>query len=79
MHTNCSVLACRLHAAQEASWERVFDPVYPILFDLYHQLRTNVHWYFHPLSEPGLISASCQWTGLTPAGFQEAFRAVRGG
>ena len=26
-------------------------------------------------SEPGLISAGFQWTGSTPAGFQEAFRA----
>ena len=27
------------------------------------------HW-----SEPGSISAGFQWTGSTPAGFQEAFR-----
>jgi len=30
---------------------------------------------FTHLSEPGLISAGFQWTGPTPAGFQEAFRA----
>ena len=27
-------------------------------------------------NEPGLISAGFQWTGSTPAGFQEANRAV---
>jgi len=27
------------------------------------------------LSEPGLISAGFQWTGSTPFGFQEVFRA----
>jgi len=31
---------------------------------------------FTYLSEPGLISAGFQWTGSTPARFQEAFRAV---
>jgi len=31
---------------------------------------------FTHLSEPGLISAGFQWTGSTPAGFQEAFRAA---
>jgi len=35
-----------------------------------------VHFSFGPiLSEPGWISAGFQWTGSTPAGFQEAFRA----
>jgi len=28
-------------ATQEASWKRVFDPVYPLLFDLYHPLTPN--------------------------------------
>ena len=28
---------------------------------------------FTHLSEPGLISAGFQWTGSTPAGFQEVF------
>jgi len=52
-------------------------PVYTLLFDLYHSLQTNVHFSFVLiLSEPGLISAGFQWTGSTPAGFQEAFRAV---
>jgi len=32
---------------------------------------------FTHLSAPGLISAGFQWTGSTPAGFQEAFRAAR--
>jgi len=31
---------------------------------------------FTHLSEPGLISAGLHWTGSTPAGFQESFRAV---
>jgi len=30
---------------------------------------------FTHLSEPGLISADFQWTGSTPSGFQEGFRA----
>jgi len=30
------------YAPQEASWWWVFDPIYTLLFDLYHQLRTTV-------------------------------------
>jgi len=43
-----SKVSFKLFAAEEPSWEWVFDPVYPLLFDLYHQLRPNVHFYFHP-------------------------------
>ena len=33
--------------------------------------------FFTYLSEPGLIPAGFQWTGSTPAEFQEAFQAAR--
>ena len=40
------------------------------------QFIPNYFPNFTYLSEPGLISAGFQWMGLTPARFQEAFRAV---
>jgi len=34
------------YTGQEALWDRVFDPVYIFLFDLYHYIRTKVHFSF---------------------------------
>jgi len=39
----------RSYAAQEADWWRVFDPISSLLFDLHHQLQTNVLSRFVPL------------------------------
>ena len=35
------------HAAQEASWERVFDPVYTLVFGVYHELRSELKYMSH--------------------------------
>jgi len=49
----------------------------PFLFDSYHLLRTQVRFWFVPLTgEPELICAGFQCMGSTPTGFQEAFCAV---
>jgi len=66
-----------IHTAQKASWERGFNPIYTLLFDLYHQLPAKLLSRVVPLmSEPGSIFAGFQWMGPTPARFQEAFRAI---
>jgi len=63
--------------AHETSWERVFDPVYTFLFDLYNQLGTNVHFSFSLIWVSWVWYPACfQRTGSTPAWFQEAVRAV---
>jgi len=65
------------NTAEEVSWMRLFDPVSRLLFDLFHSLWTKVLFRFVPLTcEPESICASIQWTGSTPAGFQELFRAA---
>jgi len=68
--------------------EAGFRPRVPLLFDLCHQLQNSLictisseiasTFIFTHLSEPVLTSAGFQWTGSTPAGFQEAFPAARG-
>jgi len=65
-----------MHAVQEASWMRVFDPVYTLLFDVYNYSELNYFPIFAHWSEPRSISAGFQWTGSIPSGFQEGFRAV---
>ena len=55
----------------------VFDPAY-ILFQMICTINSELNNFpmFTHLSDPGLTSAGFQWTGSTPNGFQEAFRAV---
>ena len=63
----------RALSTQEASGWWVFDPEYTHLFDLYHSLKNDVLFRFIPrVSVLGSTSAGFQWTGLAPAGFQEA-------
>ena len=38
-----------VHRTRKASWMQVFDPVYTLWFDLYHWLRTNVHFSSSPI------------------------------
>jgi len=63
-------------AAQAASWMRVSDPLYTLLFDLYHWLWISLLSDFTNLTEPGSISAGVQWTCSLTTGLQEGFRAV---
>jgi len=43
-----------LCTAQEASWEQVFDLIYTLLFDLYHELRSEALSDFHPFERAGV-------------------------
>jgi len=62
--------------AQETSWKWGFNPVYTLLFDLYHWLQTTLLSRFVSLmSEPGSIFDGFQRTGSTPTGFREDSRA----
>jgi len=65
-----------MHPRKEAFWKRVFDPY--TLCGLIYTINSELKYFliFTLLSEPELISAGFQWTGSTPAGFQEAFRVV---
>jgi len=65
-----------VYIVQEASCKRGFDPVYPLLSDLYHNSESKYFSIFTNLIELGSISAGFQWMGLMPAGFEEGFRAV---
>ena len=64
-------------STHEASWWWDFDPIYTLLFDLYHKLRTNIlsDVYHYCVSGGGYPMVPVQWTGWTPAGLHEAFRA----
>jgi len=37
-----------MYTTREASWRRVFDPYAPLLFNLYHYLKQNLHFGLSP-------------------------------
>jgi len=63
------------YTAPEVSWMRSCNPGNPP-FVWFVQLTPNwsIFLMCTKMSEPGSISASFQWTGSTPAGFQQVFR-----
>ena len=48
IHCNTLIMFVVLCTAQDASWEQVFDLIYTLLFDLYHELRSEALSDFHP-------------------------------
>jgi len=76
LKTGKGIIKENFHSTQESFWWWDFDPVYTLC-----TIKSELPCFpFVPLLiEPGWISASFQWTGSTPGGFQEAFRAAEDG
>ena len=68
-----------LQSAREASCRRVFDPYAPLLFNLYNYLEQNLHFGLVLENQFWVSRGRYEWTGSTPALFQEAVRADMGG
>ena len=69
-------LLCLYVSAQEASWKRGFDPVYLLLFNLNHSLRTKVLSDFHPFEGLGVNIRWFSVDGFDTHWIARSFHAV---